>query len=80
MELYFIGAHDFLAGVGVDLWYSRIVPNFLVQTGDKTGTGGGGESFYGGMHDFGFLVCSNLRFQNPSRMKFTQGLGSRIED
>ena len=26
----------------------RIVPGFLVQTGDKTGTGGGGESFYGG--------------------------------
>ena len=26
----------------------RIVPNFLVQTGDKTGTGGGGESIYGG--------------------------------
>ncbi|KAG5341549.1 hypothetical protein C0989_009622 [Termitomyces sp. Mn162] len=27
----------------------RIVPGFLVQTGDKTGTGAGGESFYGGM-------------------------------
>lgn len=26
----------------------RIVPGFLVQTGDKTGTGAGGESFYGG--------------------------------
>jgi len=26
----------------------RIVPRFLVQTGDKTGTGAGGESFYGG--------------------------------
>ena len=25
-----------------------VVPNFLVQTGDRTGTGGGGESFYGG--------------------------------
>lgn len=24
------------------------MPNFLVQTGDRTGTGGGGESFYGG--------------------------------
>ncbi len=28
----------------------RIVPGFLVQTGDRTGTGGGGESFYGGGH------------------------------
>ncbi|KAF9038151.1 cyclophilin-like domain-containing protein [Panaeolus papilionaceus] len=27
--------------------FHRIVPNFLVQTGDKTGTGAGGESFYG---------------------------------
>jgi len=26
----------------------RVVPGFLVQTGDKTGTGAGGESFYGG--------------------------------
>ena len=25
-----------------------VVPDFLVQTGDRTGTGGGGESFYGG--------------------------------
>ncbi|KAG1828605.1 cyclophilin-like domain-containing protein [Suillus variegatus] len=27
--------------------FHRIIPGFLVQTGDKTGTGGGGESFYG---------------------------------
>ncbi|KAG2110502.1 cyclophilin-like domain-containing protein [Suillus discolor] len=27
--------------------FHRIVPGFLVQTGDKTGTGGGGESLYG---------------------------------
>ena len=24
------------------------MPSFLVQTGDRTGTGAGGESFYGG--------------------------------
>ena len=30
----------------------RIVPGFLVQTGDKTGTGAGGESFYGGSYIF----------------------------
>ncbi|KAH8116250.1 cyclophilin-like protein [Phellopilus nigrolimitatus] len=27
--------------------FHRVVPDFLVQTGDRTGTGGGGESFYG---------------------------------
>jgi len=27
---------------------SRVVPDFLVQTGDRTGTGAGGESFFGG--------------------------------
>lgn len=31
---------------------TRIVPNFLVQTGDRTGTGAGGESFYGGTSKF----------------------------
>jgi len=28
---------------------TSVVPGFLVQTGDRTGTGAGGESFYGGM-------------------------------
>lgn len=27
---------------------NSVVPGFLVQTGDRTGTGAGGESFYGG--------------------------------
>ncbi|KAJ2915595.1 hypothetical protein MD484_g4838, partial [Candolleomyces efflorescens] len=27
--------------------FHRIMPSFLVQTGDRTGTGNGGESFYG---------------------------------
>jgi peptidyl-prolyl cis-trans isomerase SDCCAG10 len=27
--------------------FHRLVPNFIVQTGDPSGTGLGGESFYG---------------------------------
>lgn len=27
--------------------FHRIVPGFIIQTGDPTGTGQGGESFYG---------------------------------
>lgn len=65
---------------------SRIVPGFLVQTGDKTGTGGGGESFYGGAcisyaPFLGVLiimgrvlmngVSSHWKYQNRLRMKFT---------
>jgi hypothetical protein len=32
-----------------------VVRDFLVQTGDRTGTGGGGESFYGGV-----CFCTSL--------------------
>jgi len=35
---------------GLTIPNHRIVPGFLVQTGDKTGTGGGGESIYGGSY------------------------------
>ncbi|PSR80371.1 hypothetical protein PHLCEN_2v6756 [Hermanssonia centrifuga] len=38
----------------------RVVPNFLVQTGDKTGTGGGGESIYG--EPFEDEIHPRLRF------------------
>ncbi|KAI0642368.1 cyclophilin-like protein [Trametes meyenii] len=40
--------------------FHRIVPNFLVQTGDKTGTGAGGESFYG--EPFEDEIHPRLRF------------------
>lgn len=49
----FIGAVlDFGLEQTFIFWVRRIVPGFLVQTGDKTGTGGGGESFYGGTQPF----------------------------
>ncbi|KAI0039625.1 cyclophilin-like protein [Auriscalpium vulgare] len=40
--------------------FHRVVPDFLVQTGDRTGTGGGGESFYG--EPFEDEVHPRLRF------------------
>lgn len=40
--------------------FHRVVPNFLVQTGDRTGTGGGGESFYG--DQFEDEIHPRLRF------------------
>ncbi|KAJ3755127.1 cyclophilin-like protein [Lentinula raphanica] len=40
--------------------FHRVVPGFLVQTGDKTGTGNGGESFYG--EPFEDEIHPRLRF------------------
>lgn len=52
--LYSIGTHCYIRGRAARgrprLTFDRVVPGFLVQTGDRTGTGGGGESFYGGMY------------------------------
>ncbi|KAF8962031.1 cyclophilin-like domain-containing protein [Flammula alnicola] len=42
--------------------FHRVVPGFLVQTGDKTGTGGGGESFYG--EPFEDEIHPRLRFSH----------------
>ncbi|CAO1628326.1 unnamed protein product [Parajaminaea phylloscopi] len=41
------------------LWH-RVVPNFCIQTGDPTGTGTGGESFYG--EPFGDEPHQRLKF------------------
>jgi peptidyl-prolyl cis-trans isomerase SDCCAG10 len=40
--------------------FHRVVPGFLVQTGDRTGTGGGGESFFG--ERFADEIHPRLRF------------------
>ncbi|CAL1715365.1 unnamed protein product [Somion occarium] len=40
--------------------FHRVVPHFLVQTGDRTGTGAGGESFYG--EPFEDEIHPRLRF------------------
>jgi len=40
--------------------FHRVVPDFLVQTGDKTGTGSGGESFFG--EQFEDEIHPRLRF------------------
>ncbi|KIM38328.1 hypothetical protein M413DRAFT_447828 [Hebeloma cylindrosporum] len=42
--------------------FHRVVPGFLVQTGDRTGTGGGGESFYG--EPFEDEIHPRLRFSH----------------
>jgi hypothetical protein len=45
---YFVGYYD-------GVIFHRVVRDFLVQTGDRTGTGGGGESFYGGKYRLCFV-------------------------
>ncbi|KDR70982.1 hypothetical protein GALMADRAFT_75764 [Galerina marginata CBS 339.88] len=42
--------------------FHRIVPGFLVQTGDRTGTGAGGESFFG--EQFEDEIHPRLRFSH----------------
>lgn len=64
MGFYFIGM---LSGVRLMRTSSnlsgRVVPNFLVQTGDRTGTGSGGESFYGGSYN---IICSSCLIRSPT--------------
>jgi len=39
--------HGLIIGYYDGVIFHRLVPDFIVQTGDPTGTGLGGESFYG---------------------------------
>jgi len=50
----------FIIGYYDNVIFHRIVPGFIVQTGDPTGTGTGGESFYG--EPFEDEVHGRLRF------------------
>ncbi|KAJ7811224.1 cyclophilin-like domain-containing protein [Mycena olivaceomarginata] len=49
-----------LEGYYDNVIFHRVIPGFLVQTGDKTGTGGGGESIYG--EPFEDEIHPRLRF------------------
>lgn len=51
---------DDQAGYYDGVIFHRIVPGFIVQTGDPTGTGTGGESFYG--EPFQDEIHGRLRF------------------
>lgn len=67
------------------LFFSSVVPDFLVQTGDKTGTGSGGESFFGGMCAACFILFSRVRTgggrrQNSLKMRFIHVYDLRIVD
>lgn len=51
----------------------RVVPDFLVQTGDRTGTGAGGESFFGG-------TCATHYYIFPPRTTGGAATTEQFED
>ena len=84
MVLYSIGMWSDVRtcdGRRVEQNHHSVVPDFLVQTGDRTGTGGGGESFFGGAYDsrVGQAIRPTMSTQNHSRMRSTLGYVSCTE-
>lgn len=76
------------------LIFHRIVADFIIQTGDPTGTGNGGESFYGGELNIPLVLFPHplqlpplaadrpclCSSQSRSRMSRINGSSSRGED
>lgn len=58
--------------------FHRVVPGFLVQTGDKTGTGAGGESFYG--EQFEDEIHPRLRFAHRGLVACANNGGKNSND
>ena len=65
--------HGLIIGYYDGVIFHRLVPDFIVQTGDPTGTGLGGESFYG--EPFADEKHGRLRFNRyvPPRLSASNG-------
>ncbi|KAH9992733.1 cyclophilin-like domain-containing protein [Russula compacta] len=58
--------------------FHRVVPDFLVQTGDRTGTGAGGESFFG--EQFEDEIHPRLRFAHRGLVAMANGGAKNTND
>ncbi|TKY89592.1 hypothetical protein EX895_001377 [Sporisorium graminicola] len=63
-----------LEGFYDNLIFHRLIPNFIIQTGDPSGTGEGGESIYG--HPFAIEPHSRLKFNRRGLL----GMAASAED
>lgn len=65
-------AHNFLALAAADYYqgckFHRSIPGFMVQTGDPSNTGKGGESIHGGLMEDDF--CDHLRHDRRGVVSF----------
>lgn len=61
MDAYFTGTHAFASfhSSGYICIYFRNIKNFMIQTGDPTGTGKGGQSIWG--HQFADEIRSTIK-------------------
>ncbi|KAL1407034.1 Peptidyl-prolyl isomerase cwc27 [Vanrija albida] len=58
--------------------FHRIVKDFIIQTGDPTGTGMGGESIYG--ESFQDEIHSRLRFNRPPKIRGIRIIENPFDD